>query len=680
MSDSYSAAGLLTAAGDTLPVFERLDLLLAQSVEQARNRFGAEVARDAFRGLYLNGEEMAAALERPAGTPLRPSHAFPLPTWDQLARNGSGWAWLRGRQGLSEAELDVVLIALAPEVDLRYERLYGYLQDDVNRRRPSVDLALDLICRTPAEKLQARDIFSSAAPLRERLLLRLEAGDAPLLARPLRLDPQVVHLLLNGRPGLDEELAPYCRYTLPDRLPEEALKVLDSRTAQRRHLVVRCTDAAAVAGHLGKTLLTLEADRLPTDDDIAVARAFREAELGASVLHIESPAALGAGSRGEAALVRGLSERSGVTVLTGSPGWSPPGPLGVLEVAGPGPDRAARRAAWAGGLEQAGHPQAARLSRELADRFSFGPDRIAAAVADAVIAAGPEAVPDDRLVFARARRQTGQRLAGLARHIEPGRTRTDLVLPASTTQQLEQLTSWVRLRVDVFESWGYGRRLGRGRGVSALFTGPPGTGKTTAAEVLAAELGVDLYAVDLSAVVSKYIGETEKNLEQIFTAAAEADAVLLFDEADALFGKRAQVQDAHDRYANIETSYLLQRMEHYDGIAILATNLREHLDEAFTRRLRFVIDFPFPDEHLRAGIWKVSFPDEVPIDPALDLPALGIYRLSGAEIASAALHASFLAAARGTPVDTAAVSSAIWYEFHKAGRIGPANLPAAEGR
>jgi len=314
----------------------------------------------------------------------------------------------------------------------------------------------------------------------------------------------------------------------------------------------------------------------------------------------------------------------------------------------------------------------ADLVATLADRFTFGPARIADAVANAVIAADGDQPPTPDQLFAAARRQTSHRLATLARHIEPAVSWSDLVLPPDTATQLEELCARVRLRSTVLHDWGFAQKLPRGRGTGALFTGPPGTGKTTAAEVVAGELGLDLFSIDLSAVVSKYIGETEKNLEQIFSAAAEADAILLFDEADALFGKRSEVHDAHDRYANIETSFLLQRMEQYEGVAILATNLRHNLDEAFLRRLQFVVDFPFPNEAQRAGIWRVSFPPGAPRADDVDVVQLAReFRLSGGGIKNAVLHAAYLAATCGDPIDMAVLRRAVWREFQKMGRVPP---------
>ncbi|MGH7938513.1 MAG: ATP-binding protein, partial [Bryobacteraceae bacterium] len=222
----------------------------------------------------------------------------------------------------------------------------------------------------------------------------------------------------------------------------------------------------------------------------------------------------------------------------------------------------------------------------------------------------------------------------------------------------------VRHRTRVCDDWGFAEKSERGLGLSALFAGPSGTGKTLAAEILANELRLDLFRIDLSAVVSKYIGETEKNLRRVFDAAEEGGVILLFDEADALFGKRSEVKDSHDRYANVEISYLLQRMEAYRGLAILTTNMKEALDPAFLRRLRFVVQFPFPDQAQRAEIWRRIFPAKTPTD-ALDLDKLSRLSISGGNIRSIALNAAFAAADANAPVQMAHLLGAARLEYDK---------------
>jgi SpoVK/Ycf46/Vps4 family AAA+-type ATPase len=239
--------------------------------------------------------------------------------------------------------------------------------------------------------------------------------------------------------------------------------------------------------------------------------------------------------------------------------------------------------------------------------------------------------------------------AHLAQRIEARATWDDLVLPASRVETLRQIAAQLRQRYTVYDEWGFASRSARGLGISALFWGPSGTGKTMAAEVIANELDLDLYRIDLSSIVSKYIGDTEKNLRRIFDAAEAGSAILLFDEADALFGKRSEVKDSHDRYANVEIGYLLQRMEDYRGLAILTTNVRTALDGAFERRLRFIVQFPFPDASQRAEIWRRTFPGGTPTD-GLDVTKLAGLNVAGGHIRNIALNAAFRAADERMPV------------------------------
>jgi SpoVK/Ycf46/Vps4 family AAA+-type ATPase len=268
------------------------------------------------------------------------------------------------------------------------------------------------------------------------------------------------------------------------------------------------------------------------------------------------------------------------------------------------------------------------------------------------------------LLWDACRVQARPRLDDLAQRIESAAVWDDLVLPEVQRQILRDIATHVRQRATVYETWGFAAKGTRGLGISALFAGPSGTGKTMAAEVLAHALRLDLYHIDLSAVVSKYIGETERNLRRVFDAAEEGGAILLFDEADALFGKRSEVKDSHDRYANLEVSYLLQRMEAYRGLAILTTNMKTALDQAFLRRLRFVVQFPFPDVAQRAEIWRGIFPVHTPTE-GLEIQKLARLNIAGGNIRNIALHAAFLAADAGVPVRMAHLVLAARSEYAK---------------
>ncbi|MEJ2212040.1 MAG: ATP-binding protein [Anaerolineae bacterium] len=307
----------------------------------------------------------------------------------------------------------------------------------------------------------------------------------------------------------------------------------------------------------------------------------------------------------------------------------------------------------------------------LASQFVLTTGQIRDAVASARDRAAQRGeAPNRHDLLAAARAHSNPRLSTLARKIVPRYTWDDIVLPDDALALLHEIVATVRQRPLVLETWGVGHKLASSPGVTMLFSGEPGTGKTMAAEVMANELGLDLYKIDLSTVVSKYIGETEKNLERIFEEAQSSNAILFFDEADAIFGKRSEVKDAHDRYANIEISYLLQRMEAYEGVTILATNLRANLDEAFTRRLQFAVDFPFPDEGNRLRIWRTLFPPDVPREPELDFGLLARrFKLAGGNIRNILVSAAYLAASDGGRVGMKHLLHGTRRELQKMGRL-----------
>jgi SpoVK/Ycf46/Vps4 family AAA+-type ATPase len=308
--------------------------------------------------------------------------------------------------------------------------------------------------------------------------------------------------------------------------------------------------------------------------------------------------------------------------------------------------------------------------RRALQQFRVEPDVMAQALS--ATAALPPGHDPEQALWSALREAARGGLDTLAERLDTRAGFDDLVVPDGVAQQLHEITGQLRHRATVHDDWGFAARQSRGLGLSALFAGDSGTGKTLAAEVIAHEAGLDLYRVDLSATVSKYIGETEKNLAQLFDAAERCGAVLLFDEADALFGQRSEVRDSHDRYANLEVAYLLQRIERYPGLAILTSNMKSVLDRAFLRRLRFVVQFPFPDTALRQRLWQRALPPQAPVQ-GLDFAQLGRLHLSGGSIRSVALNAAFHAAARGTPIDGACLTLALQAEFAKLER-GPVEV------
>jgi len=273
-------------------------------------------------------------------------------------------------------------------------------------------------------------------------------------------------------------------------------------------------------------------------------------------------------------------------------------------------------------------------------------------------------------IYRACRMESSWNLSSLARRIEPRRRLDEVVLPPDKMEQLREIESHIKNRGLVYVDWGFEKKLSLGRGLNVLFSGSSGTGKTMAAEALAREIGLDLYKIDLSSMVSKYIGETEKNLKKIFDEAEESNAILFFDEADALFGKRSDVKDAHDRYANVEISYLLQKMEEHEGIVVLATNLSRNMDEAFMRRMHFVVEFPFPEEDYRLQIWKSLLPEEAPVGGDLDIEFLAEkLKLSGGSIKNILVAAAFLAAEDTGVMGMKHLVKAAWKEMQKIGKV-----------
>jgi hypothetical protein len=347
----------------------------------------------------------------------------------------------------------------------------------------------------------------------------------------------------------------------------------------------------------------------------------------------------------------------------------------VLTIDFPVPEHRLRRARWLAdmsGGEPAGESTSA-LANELAGRFRLTTGQIdqaaAAARRLAALRDGPGSSPDREDYFEGARSQSVTNLGSMATKVTSARRWEDLVLPPAVRSKLKAIVSQVRNAATVYEKWGFAAGERTGKGLAVLFSGPSGTGKTMSAGVIARELGLDMYKIDLARVVSKYIGETEKNLDRVFSEAVNANAVLFFDEADALFGKRSEVKDAHDRYANIEISYLLQKMEEYEGLAVLATNFGQNLDEAFNRRLAFIVEFPLPNAADRASIWRNHMPPRAPVEEGIDFDFLAAqFELTGGSIRNCVRAAAFTAAEAGTRIGMEHLVQAVAAELAKLGR------------
>jgi hypothetical protein len=560
---------------------------------------------------------------------------------------------------LSPFERAVLLLCAGMELDGGFAALCAAAQGDARRAYPTFGLALAAL---PGAHWSA---LSPARPLRRWRLVELRNGDS-LTQGPLQIDERVLHYL-TGMPHLDERLAGFVE-PLPDAndlapshrvLAEQLVATWKQAVGEQALPVVQiCGEesasqravAAAACAALGLALHVMPAQVIPLDprEIEALMRLWeREAMLGASALLLDCGEMDTSDAFRESAIVRLLEGVGSPLIVAGRERRSAPRrPMITMEVHKP--TAAEQRALWQSGLGAAASNVNGRIEA-LAAQFSLSVPAIHAICAEALGRAAGSPAALGEVLWDVCRAQARPRLDNLAQRIAPAAAWDDLVLPEAQQRILQEIAAHVRQRMQVYETWGFAAKSARGLGISALFAGASGTGKTMAAEVLANKLRLDLYRIDLSQVVNKYIGETEKNLRRVFDAAEESGAILLFDEADALFGKRSEVKDSHDRYANIEVSYLLQRMESYRGLAILTTNMKSALDNAFLRRIRFVVQFPFPDAVQRAEIWRRVFPAAAPTE-GLDVRRLAQLNVAGGNIRNIALYAAFLAAEAQQPV------------------------------
>jgi hypothetical protein len=590
---------------------------------------------------------------------------------------------------LSEFEQAILLMCAGVELDADFANKLGELGGEQGRAEPSFSLAL---ARLPGAHWSA---LAPAAPLRHWRLVEPHAGGS-LTTPAVRIDERILHYL-TGVQYLDERLA----------ASVEPFRDRDTPVATHRHLargiadtVRRIADraqlpaiellgpdaggkravAAEVARLLGVELFVLPAGEIPAGGEALHALALiwrREVALAGRALFIdaEDDRDVTANDR-QSALARLIDSIPGLVFVACRARRNVRyRELLWFEVAHPPPTE--QRALWVELLGAIDKAQSTGLSADnvetelqrVAAQFRLGLDGLLAARAEvaSLLAADGTATSHQNLgryVWDACRHQARPGLDDLAQRIEAAATWEDIVVPAEVTDALRQVAIHVRQRYTVLENWQLGTPGTRGLGTSALFAGASGTGKTMAAEVLANELRLDLYRIDVASVVSKYIGETEKNLRRVFDAAEEGGAILLFDEADALFGKRSEVKDSHDRYANIEVAYLLQRMEAYRGLAILTTNMKSALDPAFLRRLRFVVEIPFPDARARQRIWEGVFPPTVPTT-ALNAGKLAHLNVSGGHIRNIAIGAAFNAAEEGSAVDMRHLLDAARREYRK---------------
>jgi len=622
-------------------------------------------------------------------------------------------ALLCARLRLTVWERRLIILCLAAEMSRKYEKWYAYFNDDITCKAPTPDLAYRLLCDSQEEAANAGRRLSGAGALRSLLLEPDESGGGaagmsrPKLKTTLRLDERTISYLLRTE-TLDARLEGIAEAHEPQ--PPEALPLLvpDDPAMQSLRGLADGGDAAQgsvpfihlsgapgggkrlrfvhLAAARGQRLLVVRFRNLPADADRAEAtlgRIVREAVLtGAAIVFREEHAAPGSEiphlEAMEAALNRYLRFADKPLI-----GWTShirrqPSELPVPDGAGwiygevGVPTAFVREAFWRAEAMDVEGSYAPTIWRELADKYRFTPGQIGGAWRQSLALASGRGggLPERSEIEAACRGQFRHRLAQLADRIMPARTWDDLILADEPYSLIREACDRYLHRETVYERWGFGRKLPYGKGLSLLFAGPPGTGKTMAAEIIAGELGLELYRIDLSRIVSKYIGETEQRLSELFAEAENSGAILFFDEGDALFGKRTEVKDAHDKYANLEAAYLLQRIEAYDGVSILATNLLQNMDEALIRRMSFVVKFPFPDAEERERIFRVHIPPQAPVSEEVDLAFLAArLEVSGGYIKNIALAAAFLAAGSGKPIAMEHFVRAARQELRKMGKI-----------
>jgi AAA+ superfamily predicted ATPase len=616
---------------------------------------------------------------------------------------------VKNRAGLDSFEDRVLVACVAPEIDLAFEALYSYVQNDVNRKRPTVDLMLRMFTGSMIERVNWRRAFSSDGNLLNKGLVRAVETHTPdgqsFMARAFRTDDRITNLLLGqsdlagclrGIAHLATNEITFQQLLLPRALKQNLLSAEDR--FRRSGAVFVFSGAAGTGKRSTAEALSNLGGRALIIADVAMALASptplmelfaalqREAFLHDANLFLDNCQALllNNGHPGKgfhlpliSALEQSIRPAGNIIFIATD---TPPSELGLRTIYSklafrfPTPSYEDRVNLWANAAKANGLRLSGTDFGTLGNKFVFTARQIDDACQVAAATETRQTTIDGAtaldLLEAAARAQSGNGLHKLTQEIESNQSWSDLIMPARAMQQLRAVCASYRHRNLVYQQWGFGAKLAMGKGLNVLFFGPSGTGKTMAAGILANELGLNIYKIDLSSVVSKYIGETEKQLNQIFREAQSSNAVLLFDEADALFGKRSEVKDAHDRYANVETAYLLQKMEEYDGVVILTTNFRKNMDDAFARRMHHVVEFSSPDATNRLRIWNALIPSTAQLRDDVDLVFLARqFELAGGHIRNVVLAAAFLAADEAAPIGMAHLIIATARELQKIGKI-----------
>lgn len=710
-SDTDASAGFRTGLEHIGQELRRAELLVRAAMLRYPPQLAAEIEQ--YKGLFISDEEVELLLaeHRPSEdhARLQQLYAEQAALEQELAERVKNsdirqlpLALLRERLQLEREEYICVIVLLAIELERRYEKLYAYLQDDITCKYVTPDLMLKLAATDAESEMKLLQALHPAATVSRLLLKRGAVNDQQhFLSRPLLLEPQVIRFLLGDteryppmQGWLDiqrPEAAPEPPIVQQD-IQEQLRRIIESKRDEREaHYYAlngrtgsgRRHQLYALYGRLDRELVIADLNRMDANGlEDSIHTVVREARLRDADLVLHGWGSWAVQRERELQLIRGgLRDFTGIIWLHGEDGagradmsnrelW----PLHD-EVTIPLPDREQARQLWQYYAKQL-LPVSIQLDDgNLAATFQMTPGQIQQALewlaaACKELSEPPQTERLRELLHQACYRQIHTRLEDKATRITGGWTWHQLILPEAQKRQLRYACDQVKHRSKVYDEWGLGERLPYGKGLSLLFTGPPGTGKTMSARIIAAELQMELYQINLSQVVSKYIGETEKHLQEVFDEARYSSSILFFDEADALFGKRSEVSDSHDRFANMETSFLLQQMESYEGITVLATNYRQNLDDAFMRRISFIIRFPFPDVVSRKQIWRSMIPEQLPVEPGLDLDFLArTFEISGGQIKNIVVAAAFIAAAQEQPLSMDMLLTAVRLELEKGGLL-----------
>jgi len=596
--------------------------------------------------------------------------------------------------------MDILVIALAVEINKNLETVFAYFNDDLSKKSPTVGLTLSLLYERNKNRHKGWGLFAPDSRLRDFNLLHLSGNEQEdgLLNCHFRLDERIKHFLIDNL-FIDSTLTEITELFYPGSLhslsecrqePRDAItNILKSRSSDKNQREVfwlygksesdKRDTLLTVANKFPFTLLIVDLEDISHEKNPqeTFQALFRESILQSALIYFTNGELLYQDDPASRPFVRTFFQgikRLGVTFIGASSLWVPEksdDAVSWFPIECKSFDFTERKSFWQNHLKESGISE--KDIEALSARYGFNEKQIKQTVNYAKQTHPQGKVSFDSLCRS-ANLLSSKTLNKYSKRIEPHFAWDDIVLPKDKLEHLREITSYIKNKQHVFHTWGFIEKLALGRGVNALFSGASGTGKTMAADIMAAVLKLELYKVDLSSLVSKYIGETEKNLNKVFDDMSSGNTILFFDEADALFGKRTEVKDAHDRYANIETNYLLQKIEEHEGMVILATNLIGNIDEAFSRRMHFVVDFPFPEPPEREKIWRQAFPKQAPLSKEIDFPLLAKkLKFSGGSIKNIVISSAFFAIEENSSICMRHILSATQRECQKTAKPFPAN-------